>query len=102
MKREMTRLALGGKWGEARMEDGGWRMALSLAKRLGLRREARAAPPMPVAVRLKKWRRVRRRWSWRWRFMGFLYSWVGALPARSNNSLSDSVNPGKVAAPSSG
>jgi len=33
----------------------------SLAKSLGFKREARAAPPMPVAVRLKKWRRVRRR-----------------------------------------
>src|SRR4051812_32582701 len=55
MKREMTRLARGGN------------CALPIAdcelpiEAAGLRSEARAAAPMPVAVRPKKWRRVRKR-----------------------------------------
>src|SRR4051812_48188617 len=64
MKRWMTRFAFAGKWVE------GSRVAEAtppgvLAKREGVRSEARAAVPKPVAVRPRRWRRVRRRSSWR-------------------------------------
>jgi hypothetical protein len=58
MKREMMRLALGGKWGHEspacpvvspELLD-----ATASAKSFGFNKEARAAAPMPVAERPKK------------------------------------------------
>src|SRR5213594_1567765 len=57
----MIRLALGAKCG---LPSGSKDVSASPAneeRRLGFSKEPSAAAPMPAAVRLKKWRRVRRR-----------------------------------------
>src|SRR5688572_6632372 len=54
----MTRLAFGAKWGRPVKPPVGF-----AAKRFGLKSEASATPPMPVAARPRNWRRVRLRGS---------------------------------------
>src|SRR5881296_2496464 len=57
----MMRLALGAKCG---LPSGSKDVSVSPAseeKRFGFSKDPSAAAPMPAAVRLKKWRRVRRR-----------------------------------------